>query len=121
MREPQDKASVEEGVRWLETWLLGWLHNQRFFSFGELNRAVQNRLRELMRRPYQKRPGNRLSAFEELDQPYLRPLQVSPFEAAEMKVRRVPDNYHVEWDGFYYSVPFGYYCKLRCGGAAIPL
>ena len=109
VREPQDKASVEEGVRWLETWLLGWLHNQRFFSFGELNQAVQNRLRELVRRPYQKRPGNRLSAFEELDQPYLRPLQVSPFEAAEMKVRRVPDNYHVEWDGFYYSVPFGFY------------
>ena len=109
VREPQDKASVEEGVRWLETWLLGWLHNQRFFSFGELNQAVQNRLRELVRRPYQKRPGNRLSAFEELDHPYLRPLQVSPFEAAEMKVRRVPDNYHVEWDGFYYSVPFGFY------------
>ena len=26
-----------------------------------------------------------------------------------MKVRRVPDNYHIEWDGFYYSVPFGFY------------
>ena len=109
VREPQDKAPVEESVRWLETWLLGWLHNQRFFSFGELNKAVQNRLRELVRRPYQKRPGSRLSAFEELDRPHLRPLAPSPFEAAEMKVRRVPDNYHVEFENFHYSVPHTFY------------
>ena len=101
VREPQDKAPVEEGVRWLETWLLGWLAKQKFFSFGELNAAIQNRLLELVRRPYQKRPGSRLSAFEELDRPYLRPLAPSTFESSEMIARRVPDNYHVIWKAFH--------------------
>ncbi|MCG9968387.1 IS21 family transposase [Pelotomaculum terephthalicicum JT] len=109
IREPQDKAPVEEGVRWLETWLLGWLRNQQFFSFGELNSAIRYRLSELVRRPYQKRPGTRLSVFNELDRPKLRPLALSPFETADMKLRTVPDNYHVEYDGFYYSVPYTSY------------
>lgn len=109
IREPQDKAPVEESIRWLETWLLGWLRNQQFFSFGELNTAIEYRLSELVRRPFQKRPGTRLSVFNELDRPGLRPLALSPFETADMKLRAVPDNYHVEYDGFYYSVPYTAY------------
>lgn len=109
IREPQDKSAVEEGVRWLETWLLGWLRNQRFFSFGELNAAVRVRLEELIRRSYQKRSGTRLSVFEELDYPNLRPLPSAEFETATMVLRTVPDNYHVEYGGFYYSVPYTAY------------
>jgi len=109
IREPQDKAPVEESVRWLETWLLGWLRNQQFFSFGELNAAIRSRLAELVRRPYQKRPGTRLSLFTELDCPQLRPLPVAAFETADMKQRTVPDNYHVEYEGFHYSVPYTAY------------
>ena len=109
IREPQDKALVEESVRWLETWLLGWLRNQRFFSFGELNKAIKQRLSELVRRRYQKRPGTRLSVFHELDFPKLRSLAASAFETADMKLRTVPDNYHVEYDGFYYSLPYTLY------------
>ncbi|OPX94662.1 MAG: Integrase core domain protein [Pelotomaculum sp. PtaB.Bin104] len=111
IREPQDKAPVEEGVRWLGTWLLGWLRNQIFFSFTELNRAIRKRLEELVRRQFQKRPGTRLSVFEEIDRPALRPLDMPRFETADMKFRTVPDNYHVEYEGYYYSVPYTYYRK----------
>lgn len=106
IREPQDKSPVETSIGWLETWLLGWLRNQTFFSFAELNRAVKSRLAELVKRPFQARPGSRLSNFTEFDRPKLRPLPLKPFELAEMIIRTVPDNYHVEYDGYCYSVPF---------------
>jgi len=109
IREPQDKPVVEESVGWLETWLLGWLRNQRFFSFSELNKAIRIRLEALSRQPYQKRPGSRYCIYQEVDLPALRPLPPIRFEMAEFKLRTVPDNYHVEFDNFYYSVPFTYY------------
>ncbi|KLU62630.1 integrase core domain protein [Peptococcaceae bacterium CEB3] len=109
VREPQDKPVVEESVGWLETWLLGWLRNQLFFSFEELNKAILERLQTLCQQPYRKRTGSRLSIFLEVDRPALRPLPAAPFELADIKVRIVPDNYHVEYDGFYYSVFYTYY------------
>jgi transposase len=109
VREPQDKPVVEESIGWLETWLLGWLRNQHFFSFEELNRVVLERLHVLCQQRYQKRPGSRYSIFQEVDLPALRPLPAVSFEQATFKVRTVPDNYHVEYDGFYYSVFYTYY------------
>lgn len=109
VREPRDKSVVEQSVGWLETWLLGVIRNRRFFSFEELNRYVRERLNELVRRPFQKREGSRYSVFCEVDQPALRPLPKNAFEIADMAVRRVPDNYHVEYKGFYYSVPYTLY------------
>lgn len=109
VREPQDKAIVEESVGWLETWLLGWLRNQRFFNFEELNKAILDRLRTLCQQPFQKRPGSRYSIFHEIDLPALRPLPATPFEQATFKIRTLGDNYHVEYDGYYYSVPYTYY------------
>ena len=109
VRRPRDKSIVEESVGWLETWLLGVIRNQRFFSFEELNRCIRNRMDELVRRPFQKRPGSRYSVFCNEDRPKLRPLPAVPFEIADMIVRRVPNNYHVEYKGFYYSVPYTLY------------
>jgi len=93
-------------VGWLETWLLEWLRGQRFFSFAELNQEITKRVRILAERAFQKRPGSRASVFEELDRPALRPLPATRFEYAAYITRRVPDNYHVEYEGFYYSVPY---------------
>jgi Transposase and inactivated derivatives len=109
IRKPKDKAPVEGSVGWMETWLLEWLRGQRFLSFDELNRAIRKRVGELVKRPFQKRVGSRMSVFEEVDSPALRPLPAIRYEHAEFVTRRVPDNYHVEYDGFYYSVPFGLY------------
>jgi transposase len=106
VRKPQDKATVEGSVRWVETWLLGKLRNQKFFSFNELNRAIRKYMSELVERPYQKREGSRLSVFLETDKPALRPLPKYPFELAETVARKVGDNYHVEYGGFNYSVPY---------------
>ena len=106
VRKPRDKAAVEGSVGWLETWLLEWLRGHNFFSFEELNRAVWTRVRQLAERPFQKRAGSRASVFAEVDQPALRPLPQARYEHVEYVIRRVPDNYHVEYDGRYYSVPY---------------
>ncbi len=106
VRRPQDKPAVEQGVRWLETWLLGKLRNQRFFSYPELNLAIAKLLDEISRRPFQKREGSRHSEFIRIDKPALRPLPRDKFELADIKKKRVGDNYHLEYDGFYYSVPY---------------
>jgi len=110
VRRPRDKALVEGSVGWLENWLLEWLRGQEpFDSFRELNRAIQERMAVLVKRPFQKRAGSRESVFHEIDRPALRPLPPSPYEVAEYQNRRVPDNYHLEYDTFYYSVPYEYY------------
>jgi len=109
IRKPKDKAPVEGSVGWLETWLLEWLRGQVFLSFEELNRAIGSRIKELVKRPFQKRAGSRQSVFEAVDKPALRPLPPKRYEHAEYVKRRVPDNYHVEYSDFYYSVPFTLY------------
>jgi hypothetical protein len=110
VRAPRDKGQVEETVGWLETWLLQWLLERGpYGGFAELNAAVLRRMAELVKRPFQKRAGSRESVFLALDKPALRPLPPEPYEVANWLTRRVPDNYHVEYDGFYYSVPYQYY------------
>jgi len=106
IRKPKDKSVVEGSVGWLETWLVEWLRGQRFFSFEELNREIIKRVKVLAERAFQERPGSRGSEFRELDRPALRPLPQVRFESVEYVTRRVPDNYHVEYENFYYSVPF---------------
>ena len=93
----------------METWLLGWLKGKQFSSFAELNGMINNRVAELVKRPFQKRAGSRLSVFLELDLPALRPLPREPYENPSYVERRVPNNYHVEYMGFYYSVPYLHY------------
>ena len=124
IRKPQDKAMVEQSTGWLETWLLGKLRNQRFFSFAELNQAIRKLLLELSARPFQKRQGSRLSEFQEIDKPALRPLPAQKYETADIVTRRVGDNYHVEYGGFHYSVPYWLHKEqviLRATGAAIEI
>jgi transposase len=109
VRRPQDKSVVEGSVGWLETWLLEWLRGKVYASFNELNAAIQSRVAELVKRPFQKRAGSRESVFLEIDRPALRPLPVQPYEHPCYAGRKVPNNYHLEYDGFYYSVPYQYY------------
>jgi transposase len=109
VRAPRDKAQVEGSIGWLETWLLEWLRGRQYKSFTELNAAVKNRVAELVKRPFQKRAGSRESVFLMLDRPALRPLPQQPYENPVYVERKVPNNYHVEYEGFYYSVPHRYY------------
>lgn len=102
---PRDKPKVENAVLVVERWILARLRNRRFFSLDELNRAIAALLVDLNQRPFKKLPGCRRSAFEMLDAPALRPLPAERFEVCLWKSAKVNIDYHVEFDGHYYSVP----------------
>jgi len=107
-RKPKDKPKAEIGVQVVERWILARLRHHTFFSLHELNVEIRALLTELNERPFQKLPGSRRSQYEALDAPALRPLPESPYVFAEWKRVRPGIDYHVEFDGHFYSVPHGY-------------
>ncbi len=107
-RKPKDKAKVEAGVLLVERWIMAVFRNREFFSLNELNYEIHRLLKKLNERPFKKLPGNRKSAFEQLDQPFLNPLPFKRFEFAQWKNAKVNIDYHVELKKHYYSVPFKY-------------
>jgi transposase len=124
VRKPKDKSLVEGSVGWLETWLVEWLRGQKFFSFEELNREIIRRVKKLADRPFEARSGSRASEFEAADKPALRPLPKTRYEWPTYVTRRVPDNCHVEFEGYYYSVPYTLYkteVTLRATSTAVEI
>jgi transposase len=102
---PRDKPKVEGSVLLVQRWILARLRNRRFFSLAELNRAIAELLLDLNHRPFKKLPGCRRSAFDSLDAPALRPLPATRFLISRWKSAKVNIDYHVEYEGHYYSVP----------------
>ena len=102
---PRDKPKVEGSVLLVQRWILARLRNRRFFSLAELNRAIRQLLLDLNNRPFKKLPGCRRSAFESIDAPALKPLPAARFVISRFKAAKVNIDYHVEYEGHYYSVP----------------
>lgn len=102
----RDKAKVEVGVQGVEQRILARLRDHTFFSLLELNKAIADLLVAYNERPFQKIPGCRRSLFEELDRPAMKPLPDSVYRLAQWKKAKVHVDYHVAFDGHYYSVPY---------------
>ena len=107
VRKPKEKASVERAVGILSTWIIAALRNRQFFSLWELNEAMRQKLADFNRKPFQKKPGSRESAFAE-ELPFLLPLPQKPFELSAWKIATVQLNYHIAVDKMNYSVPYEY-------------
>lgn len=105
-RKPKDKAKVESAVKFAENRILAALRNHTFFSVSELNRAISQKLDELNHAKFQKLDTTRRELFEKIDKPALKPLPLQKYVYAEWKKARVNIDYHVEFDGHYYSVPY---------------
>ena len=104
-KKPRDKAAVEAGVRFAQTYILGRLRHQTFFSLAECNAAIRE-VMERMNRKVMRRIGmSRQDLFESLDRPALKPLPEAEWHYAEWRLARVGVDYHVEVEGFYYSLP----------------
>jgi transposase len=102
---PQDKARVESAVQVVERWILARLRHCDLDTVAQADRAIAALLGNLNDRPFQKLPGSRTSAFQELDAPALAPLPTTPYEIAAFKTVRVNVDYHVEIARHRYSVP----------------
>jgi transposase len=104
----KDKAADENMVGNASRRILAPLRNVKFFSVNEINQAVREQLLKFISRPFQKMEGNRATAFEKIDKPALMPLPAQRYEYCDWKNTRVAYNYHVEYEKFYYSVPYDY-------------
>jgi len=109
VRHPKDKAVVESAVGVATRWILAVLRNRKFFSLAEVNAAVEELLEKLNNRPFKKIPGSRRSRYEQIDKPALKPLPRERYEYMHIRKASVHiADYHVEYDGSWYSVPFQY-------------
>lgn len=106
VRHPRDKAKVETGVQVVERWVIAPLRNRTFFSLEELNAAVAEKREELNLKVMEHLGKSRRELYEALDRPALRPLPERPYEPAEWKRAKVGIDYHVQYQGHYYSVPY---------------
>jgi transposase len=111
VRKPKDKPSVEGAVGIISTWIIAALRNWKFFTLQELNEAIRGKLEEFHKKPFQKKPGCRMSVFLEEEKPLLLPLPQKEFELAQWKICTVGYNYHISPDKMFYSVPYEYIKK----------
>lgn len=103
--KPQDKAKVEVGVQVVERWILARLRHRQFATLAEVDAAITELLPDLNARSFKKLPGSRLSLYESLDRPALKALPVSRYELAVYRRAIVNIDYHIVFEGHYYSVP----------------
>jgi transposase len=107
-RKPRDKNMVENTVGNVSRRIIAAVRNDHFTSISEINEAVERKLEGFVNEPFKKMSGCRRSAFEDIDKLVLRPLPVTPYEFATFSTGKIGPNYHVEYDGFFYSVPYEY-------------
>lgn len=107
VRAPKDKASVENTVSHVATWVIAGLRHEAFTSLAQLRGRIREQIDVYNRQPFQKRDGSRLSVFTTEEKPVLQPLPAAPFEISTWSYRRkVGKNAHVVWAKNFYSVPF---------------
>jgi transposase len=106
-RRPRDKAKAEAAVLVAQRWIIARLRNRRFFSIEEANAAIRPLVDEINTRIMRGYGASRADLFATLDRPALSPLPEVPYVFARWSRPRVAPDYHVEIEGFFYSVPFG--------------
>ena len=99
---------MEGSVGVITNYLFGRFRNRTFFSFEELNKAIEEKIEVFNNEPFQKREGSRSSIFEEEEKGDLKPLPLTPFEICTYPKAKVNIDYHVSIDKMNYSVPCAY-------------
>jgi len=110
IKKPRDKATVEDTVGIISTWIVAALRNEKFFSLAELNQGIRAKLELFNHKEFQKKDGSRYSLFQDEKQ-FLLPLPRNHFELATWSIATVQFNYHITCDKQNYSVPFEYIGK----------
>ena len=104
-RKPKDKAAVEAGVRFAQSYILGRLRHVTFFSLAECNAAISAALERMNGREMRRLGVSRRQLFDTIERPVMQSLPEQDYEYADWHLARVGIDYHVEVQGFFYSVP----------------
>ena len=109
-RKPKGKPTIENHVRYLETHLIERLKKDTYTSLYALNKRTQNIIAAINQGGFRDQRDirrTRMYAFETYDRPKMKPLPHGHFTTCDYRYfLRVPDNYHLEYDGHYYSVSY---------------
>lgn len=92
-------------MRFAQSYILGRLRRQTFFSLDECNAAIALAMETMNGRTMRKLGVSRRELFEKIEREALSSLPEADWEYAEWKLSRVNIDYHIEVDGFFYSVP----------------
>src|SRR5271168_1229577 len=88
-RRPRDKAKVEAGVRFAQTYILGRLRTLTFFSLAECNEAIALVMQRMNERPMRNFGLSRRGLFEKIEREALKALPAEDWEFAEWRRARV--------------------------------
>ena len=105
VRKPKDKAVAEGAVRVATMWIIAVLRGRTFLSLAELNQAIRILLDKLNNKQFKKIPGSRKMLFDSIDFPALKALPQGRFEYAHIGFTKAGRDYHINIDGYRYSVP----------------
>ena len=92
-------------MRFAQTYILGRLRRQTFFSLAECNEAIALAMQRMNERPMRKLGVSRRELFEKIERAALNDLPAEDWEFAEWRRARVNLDYHIEVHDFLYSVP----------------
>jgi len=112
-RKPKDKSLAEVGVQIVQRWVLARLRHRSFFSLDELNAQIAYWMVQLNERVTRTYPKSRMARFQEADVPAMRQLPETRYSYSQWVYQvRVGADYHVEYKGRHYSVPYQYANQL---------
>ena len=110
-RKPKGKPTVEKAVQYAETWILERLRERApYAGYAAINDEIEKIVDELNGSTPRGWTLTRREAFEQCDRPAMKRLADGAFSRCDYAAfAKVPNNYHVEYDGHYYSVSYTYY------------
>jgi transposase len=108
VREPRDKAHVENEVKITYNRIYGPMRDKVYHSLATLNRSIMLHLKKHLKEPFQKKLHNRFDVFTSQEKPLLQSLPSEPYVMKYTTESKVQRNYHVfiGEDKHYYSVPY---------------
>ncbi|MDO2932969.1 IS21 family transposase [Paeniglutamicibacter sulfureus] len=121
---PRHKAHVESMVNTVEKRVIGYLAEETWTTFAELNEAIAERLVDINERIHRPDGTTRQERFDAEESPFLLPLPELRFESVEWKELKVGRNYHVGADYQQYSVPYqlaGRTLRVRLTGTTVTI
>jgi hypothetical protein len=108
-QRPRDKAAVEAGVRFAQSYILGRLRNVTFFSLAECNTAIAVAAERMNSREMRRLGMSRRQLFEAIERPVMQSLPDDDFEFAEWRLACVG----IDYDGTLDRIHHALYVRCR--------
>lgn len=109
-RKPKGKPTVEKYVQFLETHLLEDLKERVYYNIEDINRDVRKKIATINSEKKTEKSLSKMEMYLRYDKPQMKALAGESFTLCDYKYfNHIPNNYHLLYDGHYYSVLYTYY------------